>query len=127
MRLFKALTLAAALGAAVVLGGDRAAVSADVVTWEHVEAWVWEDAAYYGVSGWWLVTVARCEGSGNPYAVGRAGEIGPAQFHPAGIWWALPQSRLVPLDFSAASLRLQVQAMAYAFAAGYWRHWSCAR
>lgn len=97
------------------------------VSWAEVEQWTRADAARFGVSADWLLRVAVCESSRDVLAVGAAGEIGPAQFHPRGIWWDLPESRLVPLDFSRTSLRMQIQAFARAFSLGLWFYWSCAR
>ncbi len=97
-----------------------------VVTWEQVEYWIWLDAQAYGVPGWWLINVARCEGAGNPYAVGRLGEYGPFQFHPTGIWWSTPLG-LQGVGPYQASIRDQISMAAWAFSKGLSYHWACAR
>ncbi|MGD9895372.1 MAG: hypothetical protein AB7R89_16140 [Dehalococcoidia bacterium] len=99
------------------------------VSWAEVVAWTEHDAARFGVSADWLLAIAVCESSRNPYAVGwAASEVGPYQFNPGrGIWWSLPESRQVALDYTRASIRLQVQAAARAFSLGYASHWSCNR
>jgi len=119
------------LVAALLLVGAISATATEAarpVTWAEVESWLVQDAARFGVSADWLLAVAICESARDPYAYGAAGEIGPAQFLPvSGIWHSLPESQLVPLDYSRRSLRLQVQAMARAFSLGYSAHWSCTR
>ncbi|MGD9892298.1 MAG: hypothetical protein AB7R89_28650 [Dehalococcoidia bacterium] len=116
--------------AALLLCGIVSATATEAarpVQWSEVVAWTEHDAARFGVSADWLLAVLWCESTGNAYAYGAAGEIGPAQMHPRGIWYSLPESRQVALDYSRASLRLQVQAMARAFSYGWQRHWTCAR
>ena len=127
---FKALKAAYLLGAALLLLSAVSATATEAarpVTWAEVESWLVQDAARFGVSAEWLLAVAVCESARDPYAYGAAGEIGPAQMHPRGIWWGLPESKQVRLDYSRASIRLQVQAMARAFALGYASHWTCTR
>lgn len=100
------------------------------VTWDDVISWLHEDAATYGATSYvyWLESVLWCESTGDPYAYGSHGEIGPAQFLTTyhGIWWSLPESHIVPLDYSYSSLRVQVQAFVHAFSRGLSRYWSCA-
>jgi hypothetical protein len=124
-----------ALGLAVLLLGlgalrasgeaGAAARAAEPVSWAQVEAWVWEDAATYGVSGRWLLWVAGCETgfSGNPYLVGRLGEVGPFQWHPRGLWWSTPAGRA---GVSPWDIRENVRMASWAFANGLSRHWTCA-
>lgn len=114
------------LGAAYAIEFRDVGATSAAVTWNDVIAWAYADAAEAGISGAWIERVLWCESRGNPYAHGRLGEVGPGQFLPVGgIWWDLPESRMVPLDYSWWSLRLQVQAMVGAFARGLSWHWSC--
>jgi soluble lytic murein transglycosylase-like protein len=80
-------------------------------------------SAETGVSWSWLYRVVRCETGGtlNPYAVGRQGERGVAQLHPYGMlptFYALGYAD--PFDPYEA-----VRFMAYRFAEGRARAWSC--
>jgi soluble lytic murein transglycosylase-like protein len=97
--------------------------SANTATWNDVETWIAEDAVSYGVSASWLLSVAWCESRGNPYAVGRAGEVGPFQFHPHGVWWDTPAGLR---GISPWDIRANVQMAAWAFSRGLSSHWSCA-
>lgn len=120
MKIIRYMLAGAALfGAALLI--ERA--DANTATWNDVEAWIVEDASDYGVSAPWLLSVAWCEARGNPYAVGRLGEVGPFQFHPRGIWWSTPAGRegLSPWD-----IRMNVRMAAWAFSRGLSWHWSCA-
>ena len=113
-----------AIGLALLAGAitiER--VSAATTTWDDVEAWIVADATEYGVSAPWLLSVAWCEARGNPYAVGRLGEVGPFQFHPRGVWWETPAGRA---GISPWNLRENVRMAAWAFSRGLWTHWSCA-
>lgn len=118
--------LAGVLMLALAICVDKATQAANTAAWADVEAWIVADASEYGVSAAWLLSVAWCEARGNPYAVGAAGEVGPFQFHHQGIWWSLPASRMVPLDYTWESLRMQVRAAVRAFSRGLSWHWSCA-
>jgi hypothetical protein len=80
-------------------------------------------AAAHGVSGAWLLRVARCESNLNPRAVGRAGELGLMQLHPRGLLplfyrmgYRDPFNAWESADFSARM-----------FARGLSYHWTCAR
>lgn len=75
-----------------------------------------------GVSGRWMVALARCESHLNVYAVGRAGELGLYQLHPRGllpvfyVWgYTDPWSAWEQADFTAVAL-----------SRGLSGHWSCA-
>lgn len=80
-------------------------------------------AVRFGVNPDYLVRVARCEsGPGlNRFAIGRAGEQGIFQIHPAGLG---PTFRRMgysdPFDVEQASAFA-----AWAFANGLASHWSC--
>jgi hypothetical protein len=89
---------------------------------EPVVAVIEDRAAAHGVSGSYLVRVARCESNLDPRAVGAAGEQGLFQLHARGLrplffqWgYADPFNAWESADFAAR-----------AFAAGLSRHWSCA-
>ena len=100
----------------------------DIVTWNDVVIWTRQDAATFGVDPEFMLRIAWCESFGNPYAVGwYAGEVGPYQFNPQypSVWYELPESRQVPLNYSKVSIRMQVQAAARAFSLGLQGHWSC--
>jgi Soluble lytic murein transglycosylase and related regulatory proteins (some contain LysM/invasin domains) len=43
-----------------------------------------ERAIAHGISPSWMVSIVGCESRWNQYAVGRQGELGPAQLHPRG-------------------------------------------
>jgi soluble lytic murein transglycosylase-like protein len=85
---------------------------------------VWERAEAWGVSPSLMLAVARCEAPGlNPYAVGRAGELGLYQLHPRGmlpVYWTLGYTDVwdpwQQADFAARM-----------FAAGRAPAWSCYR
>lgn len=83
-----------------------------------------EDANYYGVSylAPWMERILWCEGRGNPYAVGYAGEIGPAQFHPYGVWSSIP---IFTSWWDVYDIRLNVRGFVWAVAHGLVSHWTC--
>lgn len=121
-RLF--VILAALLAVAVLVVGtasDRP-TDANAATWSDVEAYARADAAYYGISAQWLLRVLWCESRGDVWAVGAQGEVGPAQWHPRGLWWATPAGRN---GESPWDIRRNVEMMAWAFSRGLSFHWSC--
>lgn len=89
-----------------------------------VVGWTYRYAAYYGTNPAVLLAVARCESRFAPYAVGRAGEAGPYQFHPRGLWWGTPQARA---GYSRWNPEATTAAAAWAFSRGLGRHWTCYR
>ena len=105
-------------------GASPTGVDAAPVTRNHVIAWVYEYAAYYGVSAQVLLAVGQCESGLQPYITGRQGEQGPFQFHPRGVWWHTPYARM---GYSARDPEANVAAAAWAFSRGYQYHWSCYR
>lgn len=119
MRILQSIAIGLALLAGAFLIERTSANSA---TWNDVEAWIVQDAQDYGVSAYWLLSVAWCEARGNPYAIGRAGEVGPFQFHPRGLWWDTPAGRA---GVSPWDIRMNVRMAAWAFSRGLWTHWSC--
>lgn len=79
-------------------------------------------AAAHGVSGAYMVAVARCESRLDPDAVGAAGELGIFQLHPRGELlnfygrgYTDPRDPWQAADFAAAR-----------FSEGAARYWSCA-
>ncbi len=87
----------------------------------YVETVIRDRAAYWGVSGNYLVNVAWCESRLDPGALGRAGEIGVYQLHPYG---------LLPLFYERGydnpwSAWQNVDFAVWAFSRGLGSHWSC--
>ena len=106
-------------------GASPTGAEAAWVTRNHVIAWVYEYAAYYGVNAQVLLAVGQCESGLQPYPRdGRSGEIGPFQFHPRGIWWQTPYAWM---GYSPRDPEVNVAAAAWAFSRGYQYHWSCYR
>lgn len=101
--------------------------SAQAVTWDDVISWMHHDAREYGIAYLipWMDNVLWCEGRGNPYAVGGAGEIGPAQFHPAGVWSDVPRW-IFRSWWDVYDIRRNVLGFVWAFANGLSFHWTCA-
>lgn len=71
--------------------------------------------------------VARCESRQfdsdviNNRRLGALGEVGIAQFHPAGIWWSTPQAQA---GYSMFDVEANVAAEVWSIAQGYGpRHW----
>lgn len=126
------LTAAVVLLTATTRTTPAARAAPAPVAWTDVEAWVMEDGIAAGLSpGYigYLLAVVWCEARGNPYAVGALGEVGPFQFHPAGLWLDLPHFRDGagwPDWERVRDVRTNVAAGVWAFASGYGRHWSCA-
>jgi len=104
---------------AAILAVSASAARAEPADW--IEATIHERAEAHGVSGPYLVRVARCESGLDPFAVGRLGEQGIFQLAPWGegarfrargygnVWSVWEQA-----DFTAAR-----------FAEGGARAWSC--
>lgn len=80
---------------------------------------IYAAAARYGVSGDYLVSVARCESNLNPYAVNPVtGDTGLFQFNP-GTWHAWGGGDIW-------SVYEQSDKAAWAFSQGLSYHWLCA-
>jgi hypothetical protein len=122
-------TLGVAFGvytvAAVMLAFAPTATAAADLSWQEVEQWIWNDAAEFGVSGQWLIWVARCEAAGDPFARGARGEVGPFQWLPwaGSLWWSTPAGRA---GISPWDIRMNVRMAAWAWSRGLSHHWSCA-
>jgi hypothetical protein len=74
------------LCAAALLALTLATASAQEYTADDVHAAIWQYSEELGVSHAWLYRIVACETGHtfNPYAVGRAGELGAVQLHPRG-------------------------------------------
>lgn len=85
---------------------------------------IYHYAAVYGVEAGDLLRLAQCESRLQPYPRdGSAGEVGPFQFHPRGLWRSTPWAAY---GFNALrDPELNVRAAAWAIANGYGPHWSC--
>jgi hypothetical protein len=81
-----------------------------------------EASAEIGVDYDWLYRVVRCEDpTFDPYAVGRQGELGPAQLHPRGL---LPKFyALGYLDPHSPYQALRFMAQEFSYGRSY--AWSC--
>ena len=124
---FARLAIVLVLVGAFLLGGGMAPTQARayVATRADVINWVYEYAAYYGVSAQVLLAVGQCESGLQPYPRrGLAGEVGPFQFHPRGVWWNTPYAWW---GYSMHDPETNVAAAAWAFSRGYGSHWSCYR
>jgi hypothetical protein len=81
-----------------------------------------ERAAAYGISGAYLVRVARCESTLDPYAVGARGEQGLFQLHPRGMGLRFWRDGYTDIW----SIWQQADFTSRMFASGLSFHWSCA-
>lgn len=97
----------AALSLALVMSAQP--VSAQEWT---VPAIIAHQAQYYGVSEAKMASLILCESENNPYAVGKAGELGLAQLHPRGllpyfyrVGYTDPYDSWEATDFVARSMR----------------------
>lgn len=83
---------------------------------------IYDRAAAHGMSGAYLLQVARCESTLDPYAVGARGEQGLFQLHPRGMglrFWSMGYTDIW-------SIWQQADFTSRMFAAGHGRQWSCA-
>jgi hypothetical protein len=124
---FARLAIVLVLVGAFLIGSGLAPSEAGAAraTRQDVVNWIYEYAAYYGVSAQVLLAVGQCESGLQPYPRdGRAGEIGTFQFHPRGVWWNTPYAWW---GYSPRDPEINVAAAAWAFSRGYQSHWSCYR
>jgi soluble lytic murein transglycosylase-like protein len=86
MRTRAVLHLFALLTVALLVSSAHAQEEPTAFTPADTLAAIDEASADSGISAAWLMRVIRCETGGtfNPYAIGRAGELGAAQLHPHG-------------------------------------------
>lgn len=106
-------------------GGLTAPVAAQ--TPEEVVSIIRDAADAHGISGDWLVSVARCESTFNPRAIGRLGELGLFQLRAGGLLDQGPSS-FYALGYSDPFNAWQAaEYAARAFALGLSSHWTCAR
>lgn len=101
----------------------RSAAAADGYTADDVAIAIEQYSAEFEISEAWLYRIVRCEDpTFDPYAVGRQGELGPAQLHPRGElrrFYAYGYSD--PFDPYHA-----IRFLAQRLAMGGARAWSCA-
>jgi len=81
-------------------------------------------AIKYGVSDLELIKTLQCESGFNNEAIGKAGEIGIAQFMPT-TWEQWNKQRNTTLEIHRISN--QIEMAAWAFEKGYQRAWTCWR
>lgn len=119
------LGLAGLALAALLAGGQaRAQASPSEPSEEDIVAWIYYYADVYGADADELLRVGRCESGLSPYALGRLGEVGPFQFHPAGIWSSTPQARA---GYSRWDPEANIAAASWAFSRQLQHHWTCWR
>lgn len=121
-----ACLFAAALALGALTGTVRADEHEEAPRWRpstrsEVRAVLVDAAERHGVSAAVVVAVASCESDLHPGAVGRAGELGLFQLHPAGL---LPAFYRLGYD-DPWSVWQQGDFAARMFAGGMARHWSC--
>ena len=111
-------TLVLALALMLTLENGAALTRWDTVTL------IYHYSAVYGVRADDMLRLAMCESRQQPYPRdGAAGEVGPFQLHPRGLWLSTPWRGL---GFQAfRNPELNVRAAAWAVANGYASHWSC--
>jgi hypothetical protein len=76
----------------------------------------------YGVEDDELIRTIACESGFNNEAIGKAGEIGLAQFMPS-TWELWNKKRGTTLEIHR--IQNQIDMAAWAFGQGYQRHWTC--
>jgi hypothetical protein len=115
------------LVASVLHGHAHAATD---VTVDEVYDWLHEYAAIYEVDVRMLIETARCESVGfhpdvlNGRWLGKAGEVGVAQFTASGVWLSVP---VEVRGESRYDVERSIAAMAWAWSHGKQGAWTCAR
>jgi hypothetical protein len=119
LRILAAL-LVALMFTTQIAGAERGLDETDVVTYIYHWSYV------YGVDPGDMLRLAMCESGQQPYGRdGSAGEVGPMQWSPAGLWRSTPDAHLGFQSFRDPERNVRMTA--WAIAHHYENHWSCWR